>query len=717
MFKLHVNSRKNKVLAWFMIFSLLQEIFMPLTAFALTGGPSQPEVESFEPAGTTEMVDNFSGDFNYNIPLLTVGNYPVNLAYHGGVGMDDEASWVGLGWNINVGTINRQKRGLPDDFNENDFVKRTTSMRPNRTVSLDIGKLFQKKRELVGKKINAKINASDNFKWLLGKKLPTPNYYYNNYKGLGISYSLAKFEMGPFKVGVGYDNQSGMSISPSLSFSKVLKTSHSYIDEGWGSSSLSFSASISCKYNSRSGLSALSFGFSRLKSKEANRIIKDGYNFDIECNSSLTGSLGSSSSISFVNPTSTPIVSPSMYSGSYNFELTIGQESKFKLKGKRLAGSYSVQGIKETNQQFKPIGYLYAEKQNQFEDGIYDINRENDQGLSRYTNNLAIPNQTYDVYSVSGQGISGMFRPHRNSVGILSDAKAKISERPINGASLGIEIGSNPSGDVKVGADIGINFNYGFSGPWDSKDIHGSAGLEFCKWNIATPNQEPFYFKRAGELTQADDSYFDKLGKTNAMRLRLVTTFEKYNMLFDKTLDQFAWSETLNKLIPVSSTNAATDALKRVVRDKRSTPYSHLTADEAQNYALVNVIENYIENNPDSWSDNTNNQFTQNDLVEVIPRKGEYRQGNHLSEITSVNVDGTRYVYGIPAYNIITKDVSFNVSGNTVNIDRGHVDFSAGVDNSINNKKGLNRLYSSEEVSSYAHSYLLTAVLSSNYSD
>jgi len=65
------------------------------------GGPSQPEMASFKSVGTDNMVNLFTGDFNYNIPLLDVGGYPVNIFYDGGVGMDQEASWVGLGWNIN----------------------------------------------------------------------------------------------------------------------------------------------------------------------------------------------------------------------------------------------------------------------------------------------------------------------------------------------------------------------------------------------------------------------------------------------------------------------------------------------------------------------------------------------------------------------------------------------------------------------------------------
>src|SRR5688500_7258193 len=112
------------VAAFFAVNILSQTIF-EYAAYALTGGPSQPEVESFEPIGTTEMVDLFSGDFVYNIPLFDVGGYPVNISYHSGVGMDQEASWVGLGWNINPGAITRNMRGFPDDFNGDPVTVQT----------------------------------------------------------------------------------------------------------------------------------------------------------------------------------------------------------------------------------------------------------------------------------------------------------------------------------------------------------------------------------------------------------------------------------------------------------------------------------------------------------------------------------------------------------------------------------------------------------------
>ena len=133
---LRLGAATRKRVAVFFIFIFLSEIFSPTVIWALTGGPSQPEVQSFEPIGTSQMVDPFSGDFNYNIPLLDIDGYPVNISYHSGITMDQEASWVGLGWNINPGVINRGMRGLPDDFN-GDLVEKQLNVRPNRTFGVN----------------------------------------------------------------------------------------------------------------------------------------------------------------------------------------------------------------------------------------------------------------------------------------------------------------------------------------------------------------------------------------------------------------------------------------------------------------------------------------------------------------------------------------------------------------------------------------------------
>lgn len=89
-------------------------------------GPAQPEAMQFEPVDVTDVVNLATGDFVYTLPLMEVpgpeGNYPIVLSYHSNIGPNQPATWVGLGWTLNPGSINRTLSGYPDDYN-GDLVK------------------------------------------------------------------------------------------------------------------------------------------------------------------------------------------------------------------------------------------------------------------------------------------------------------------------------------------------------------------------------------------------------------------------------------------------------------------------------------------------------------------------------------------------------------------------------------------------------------------
>lgn len=93
-------------------------------------GPVAPEASSFEPVDATDMVNLVTGDFSYVLPLIEVpspeGGFPMALSYHGGITMDQEASWVGLGWNITPGAINRGVNMFADDWNGESVYGYTT---------------------------------------------------------------------------------------------------------------------------------------------------------------------------------------------------------------------------------------------------------------------------------------------------------------------------------------------------------------------------------------------------------------------------------------------------------------------------------------------------------------------------------------------------------------------------------------------------------------
>src|SRR5687768_15708637 len=114
------GKRARRIIAATLLTVMLTNTLAPTVSYALTSGPTQPEATSFEPVDTTDMVNLQSGDFTYNIPLIEVpgpeGGYPLSLSYHAGIQPNEDASWVGLGWSLNPGAINRSVNGIPDDW-------------------------------------------------------------------------------------------------------------------------------------------------------------------------------------------------------------------------------------------------------------------------------------------------------------------------------------------------------------------------------------------------------------------------------------------------------------------------------------------------------------------------------------------------------------------------------------------------------------------------
>lgn len=108
-----------KAFATFLILEILTNTVAPTLSYALTAGPTAPEFSSFEPVDTTDIVNLATGELVYNMPLLEVpgpsGGYPLSLSYHAGIRPDSESSWVGLGFTLNPGAINRFVSGFADD--------------------------------------------------------------------------------------------------------------------------------------------------------------------------------------------------------------------------------------------------------------------------------------------------------------------------------------------------------------------------------------------------------------------------------------------------------------------------------------------------------------------------------------------------------------------------------------------------------------------------
>lgn len=120
------KSKHSRFIATFFLLIIVPSLFPVNFLYASNNGPNAPEASSFESVNATDMVNLASGDMAYVLPLMDVGGFPISLSYHGGVPLDLESTWTGLGWNINTGAINRGINATPDDWrggNSLDFIR------------------------------------------------------------------------------------------------------------------------------------------------------------------------------------------------------------------------------------------------------------------------------------------------------------------------------------------------------------------------------------------------------------------------------------------------------------------------------------------------------------------------------------------------------------------------------------------------------------------
>ncbi len=594
------------------------------------GGPDQPEVQSFTPIGTTDMVDPFTGDFSYNIPLMDVDGYPINMAYSAGVTMDQESSWIGLGWNLNPGVVNRSMRGLPDDFNGQDSVKKNMNLKENIHITPNLSNYY----EIFGLSTNQNL-------------LDHVSLSYDNYKGLMASI-----------VGVGFKSR-----IPKKEDSKF------FIDLGFCDGQLSVNPT--CVFGSKSTLSGgLNFNTSEgLKISQ----ISASRNFSHKSNSNVANYFSRfSSTFNFPQGMQvTPSISMPRNSYSGNFKMTFsGLMNSGNDKFKNFDIDFSVNWLKEKQISVPAYGYLNLNLAQDNDSAMIDFYRENDGAYTKRTPCLPIAALTYDIFSVSGQGVSGSYRPLRNEVGTVFDRK--VNELGIK-TDIGLEFGLGNLSEI--GTDLNVNSSNVSSGIWKDRFNGVANKLKFQENNVQ--------FVEANESSMIKDyQHFLDIGAG----LPVHFTLQSARKISDT-------------LITNQGARIAPNDFKREISNNRNQLVSTLTNVEIKSGMGIQELNQsaYALNHPEV--------------------------DHHIGQFTVLNTEGARYVYGIAAYNTIQKDVSFNVGQNALSganhphCNNGFVQYAAGVDNSVDNKKGIDHFFSEEIKPAYSHSFLLTSVLNADYVD
>lgn len=641
-----------------------------------TGGPTQPEMTSFKSVNDNNMVDLFSGDFSYNIPLLDVGGYPVNIFYHSGITMDQEASWVGLGWNINPGTISRNLRGIPDDFDgKNDTIQKTTSIAENKTVGGDVGGDI----ELTGLPLH--VGAS------LG-------VFYNNYRGWGMENGLnasiaAGFaSMGKLSGGLSITNnsQQGLTIAPSLSVG---------IDKQFSDNNSTVAGGVSIgggfAYNSRSGLVGnLSTGVNL--SIEQSKNIKDKHS-DPSPLSELFGA-----QISFASPSYIPSATLPFTSSQFTFTGKLGLEQFTLHPDLYIKGYVTKQYIapEDIHRSYPAYGYLYFQDANDNPQALLDFNREKDivYRESPPVPNIAVPSYTYDLFNINGEGSGGMFRIYRGDIGFVHDPYVTTKDNSFSG-SIDLGFGNLFHG----GVDFYVNRANTTTGSW----VDGNPLANALEFKQPDSVYEAAYLRNPGEKSINSKDFYANVGDDDVVTAQLYQAGNGPVITSTNVLQH--WK---NKTASGTTTTLNNSSDFKTKRDKRTQVISYLTASEAARVGLDTVIYSYGLN---QWG----NPHC-SDIVQTEPRVNSFRQPNHMSEIDVLNTDGRRYVYGLPVYNLVQKEVTFAADSSKANRTTGMVQYG-GNDATESNNHGVDHYYQKEITGAYAHSFLLTGILSPDYVD
>jgi hypothetical protein len=417
--------------------SLLTQILVPSVALALTGGPTQPEFTSFESVNASNLVNEFTGDFMYNIPLLEVpgphgSSYPVTLSYHSGITSEQEASWVGLGWTLNTGAVTRNKRGFADDFKNADVIYHND--RPdNWTITA-----------------GASIGSSEIFGFDLGPVSASVNssIRYNNYAGFG------------YNRGIGINLNKGL-VSLGLN------------DDSHGPASFSLNVNPAALLNKQ-----VQRKIENLPITQASIANNSYRTFSQHTNVSL---VGSNYGIFSAGEAESPVYVANYTGQSHNFTLGIETDPVYVPAGftGNVSGSFSIQR-NERSTQLKSNGYLYTGNQKMLgNDGkeldyVLDYGIRQDNSYNKRDVFIGVPFNNADHFVVTGEGISGGFQLHHQSIGHFQPYSKENNTRIIN---VGGEM--RLPGTVGPGLDVGVGSHTLSEGGWEnSLPEFGSADPE-----------------------------------------------------------------------------------------------------------------------------------------------------------------------------------------------------------------------------------------------
>lgn len=489
-----LSSKHVRKVSGVLLTVMLIELVSPLKALALTSGPSQPEFQGFTPLATTSLVDPFSGDFSYNIPLLDIEGYPLNLVYRATSNIEEEGSWVGYGWNVNVGTLNRMVRGLPDDMN-GELIKSYQNIKEREVKSIGIA--FEPNISF-NAKVTDGIGLSVGVQSTLGFTKDEDNY---TGRSIGVSVGggvYAGIQAGPFSVG----GSAGVTLSANSSTGGSISTYAGFnAGVGFGEyCSVGFGKSVNRTFNTISGWSQPMIVGSFSISNVTREIQK-----------------------SFINSVSNEIPQVSVpykytsdgkaYRLDLGFELGLIEGLGLDMGlGITVNTNKAVTTYNSLNVH-KGYGYMYSENASDYD--MLDFTRDNDGGLNKEMPFLPPAMKTFDVFNSTAHGASSTFRADRNDLGVVRDPRVIFDNTAMKNKMHQVTIKAHMS----FTCWIGVSVKYDNVKTTTDGEVRSGGCVDdmvgFGKNRGQYPN---LYFRPCGATSLSDELYLSQVNRFGFFR-------------------------------------------------------------------------------------------------------------------------------------------------------------------------------------------------------
>lgn len=655
------------------LFAFCNQIFFPAAAFALTGHESMPEYRSFEPVASNNLVSMSDGSFTYNIPLLDVPNgYPINLSYHSNdVNTEALASWVGLGWSLNPGAINRIKQGFPDEF-DGETVRYHNRMPANKTASV---------------KYTTGLEGFGNEKTALSAGA---SLTFNNYTGIGSAIDAnimvpgvasLSFQHSPGNYGFGGSVKPLKWLNPDHAKSRKSNPKQARGSDG--------EESLEVKEKGNKKLK-------NLRSRAAR--------FNVKAPTPATYPTSVSKYTGFMAQVKTNV-------GVNWLPMPVDAEAG-------LSGSFAWQRNQAITDR-KVYGYQHSEEavKDDHKEAMMDYMTENESPFEPRDNILGYPLPNYDQYILSGEGVGGSFRAFRSEYGhyrknyIRSEDFSANAGIDVNAPSV---VGILPplliSNIVSSqGAEVGGNYHWTSIGSWKKQ---GDAE-NYAFSNLFSRSGEKTFFR----MTHDPAGYFDLTARET-----LVAGDDKPGKAH---MDFNTLPQTIQLDFSTVHPNGSTGGPVRA-------DYRRQTDEIGPQYLSKNRSTNIEQHSNKDFSAETNlstgnykyRVYEKN--IHLVDNQGNVNAYDHTDyqdkspgEMVVHSNEGATYVYGLPVNARREKNLQYHLKQNEdfdvddlANIGGGQIaQVTQDIDESADRKLGF------ESDAAYPTSHLLTQVLDANYID